>query len=636
LKKKLDPRGITFRPVCDHSEKVVEQGAALGEPTAAARRISAVRGIHCALAGVVLVSALAWGALALLSRTPWVFPDELIYSELARSIAAGHAPAIRDSTTSAYGLVYPLLIAPAWAISRNTETAYAIARVLGAVFMSLAAVPAFFLARRFTSERKALLVAVFTVLVPSMAYTGTLLTEVALYPLFLLAILGIVVALDVPSRRNQLLCLAGVALAFGTKAESVVLVAAYVVAILVFATLESRAGGHARAVLSQFMLTWWVLCSGACLAVVGGVVVSGDPATLLGKYSVAARNIDVLGTLRWFGGNLVALDLYVSVAPLAAFVIVAGRALSVRASRERRLFAAISVPIVVLVVATVAAFGSKPVAGAAGFSASTPLRERNFFVVAPLLLLALAMWSDDRDRRGPALPLACILAVVGVAAYPWGSGPTEGGPQNLSVVTWLIVAPNHVARIVVVSLWAVVCVALLRFCRWDRIGRLWIALAAAFVFAGVFSALVFANLSARTLRWGAGSDLRWIDRAVPVHTTVAVVWKEPGKGFANPLPRHRVVWVGEFFNLTLGPVYSLGARMPYDLPDTPVRVRDGIIVGQDGKPIRAAYVLALCRTGVSAPIVALNREVHAALYRTAGNPILVHGRIGACPSSPGY
>ena len=49
---------------------------------------------------------------------PWVLPDELIYSEMAKSIAEGSLPAVRDEPTRAYGILYPLLVAPAWAALR--------------------------------------------------------------------------------------------------------------------------------------------------------------------------------------------------------------------------------------------------------------------------------------------------------------------------------------------------------------------------------------------------------------------------------------------------------------------------------------------------------------------------------------
>src|SRR5262245_4439675 len=183
------------------------------------------------LAAIVVVSAAVWGALGLLSPTPRIFPDELLYVEIAKSLAEGGLPAVRDTTTADYGLLYPLLMAPSFALSPDAETAYTVVRIVNALVMSLAAVPAFFLARRFVERRSAYAVAVFTVLVPSMAFVGTLLTEVVLYPTFLLSLLAITAAVERPTRRRQAFAFGSIGLVFLAKPFGVVLLGVYCGAI---------------------------------------------------------------------------------------------------------------------------------------------------------------------------------------------------------------------------------------------------------------------------------------------------------------------------------------------------------------------------------------------------------------------
>lgn len=136
------------------------------------------RGVAASLADVrpgwvvactVFVSAGLWWLLGR-GSTPWIFPDELIYSELAKSIAAGGLPTIRETTSLAYGLGYPLLLAPAWALTTDPVSAHSFAKVTNALLLESTALPAFLLARRFVAPRLALAVAVLSVLVPSMAY----------------------------------------------------------------------------------------------------------------------------------------------------------------------------------------------------------------------------------------------------------------------------------------------------------------------------------------------------------------------------------------------------------------------------------------------------------------------------------
>ena len=104
------------------------------------------------LGAVVFLATALHALFALRSPSIWIVPDELIYSELAKSLGEGGLPKIRGEVSFAYGLGYPLLLAPVWAAFADVETAYAVAKVLNAFLLSLAAVPSYFLSRRFVDE----------------------------------------------------------------------------------------------------------------------------------------------------------------------------------------------------------------------------------------------------------------------------------------------------------------------------------------------------------------------------------------------------------------------------------------------------------------------------------------------------
>ena len=86
-------------------------------PTAPPRRSPLARvPVWAWLAGLVVLSSLFRYGLSRRVVAPWIMVDELIYSELAKSFAnTGHF-LIRDVHHGGYGVVYPLLIAPAWKI----------------------------------------------------------------------------------------------------------------------------------------------------------------------------------------------------------------------------------------------------------------------------------------------------------------------------------------------------------------------------------------------------------------------------------------------------------------------------------------------------------------------------------------
>ena len=231
------------------STDVIGGGPATGgQATRAEARFSdtTLAGVTSPLALVAVAAVLAavvQAVMALDLPGPWIVPDELIYSELAKSIGSGALPAVRGEVTWGYGILYPLLISPAWAVFDDPSRAYVAAKVINSVLLGVTAFPAYFLARKFVETRAAVAVAAFSVFVPSMLYSGTLLTEVALYPVFVLALLGIASAIRRPTRRNQLLAVGAVALACSAKPLSIILAGVYVLAVVHLAVLDRRAGG---------------------------------------------------------------------------------------------------------------------------------------------------------------------------------------------------------------------------------------------------------------------------------------------------------------------------------------------------------------------------------------------------------
>src|SRR5439155_10230492 len=172
------------------------------------------------LTGLVAVSAAIRLQLSRGSPAPWIMVDELIYSELAKSFAATGHFLVRDHPSGGYGIVYPLVIAPAWAVYRAVPDAYAAGKAINSVAMSLAAVPAYFLARRVLSRPLALGAAALAISVPSMVYTATLMTENAFYPIFLATLLAIVVWLERPTTMRTAVMLAAVGVAYLTRAQA--------------------------------------------------------------------------------------------------------------------------------------------------------------------------------------------------------------------------------------------------------------------------------------------------------------------------------------------------------------------------------------------------------------------------------
>ena len=206
----------------------------------------------------------AWLARGMLG--PFIMVDELIYSELGRSLADSGELLVREIASPGYGIVYPALISPAYAIFDSLTDAYAAVKTLNALVMSLAAIPAFFLARRVVGPGLSLLAAVLAVSLPSLVYTGSVMTENVFYPVFLTAALLLTLMLERPTTARLILLLIAVGLASATRVQAVVLVPALLTAPLLLAGFR-REG--LRVALRPFRLLYAVvLGAGALVALV--------------------------------------------------------------------------------------------------------------------------------------------------------------------------------------------------------------------------------------------------------------------------------------------------------------------------------------------------------------------------------
>ena len=369
----------------------------------AARPLALTRAIPAwaYLTGIVVVSAGLRYAFGRWMTAPWIMVDELVYSELAKSVAATGHFLIRDQASGSYGFVYPLVIAPAWRLFGSVPSAYAAAKAINAVAMSLAAVPAYFLARRVLSQWLSLAAALLAVAVPSMVYTGTLMTENAFYPIFLAAALVLVLMLERPTWQRQLLVLGIALVAFATRAQAVALFPAILTAPLL---LGWRG-------LGRFRVLYGTVAGVAVVAVVAEALRGRSPFAVLGAYQTTSHeHYDVGEVAKWALWHLAGLDLYLGVVPFAAFLVLCLEWR--RLDGPQRAFMAGAGMLALWLWLEVSAFASIPTV--------QRIEERNLFYVAPFFLIALLLWIRlGAPRR---LPWAVVVALGSgalVAAIPF-------------------------------------------------------------------------------------------------------------------------------------------------------------------------------------------------------------------------
>ena len=541
------------------------------------------------LTTLVVVSALVRYALARRIDGPWIMVDELIHSELARGLAAGDGYSIRGVAAPAYGFVYPLLISPAYLID-SLSTAYQFVKAINALLMSLAAVPAYFLARRVLPPGLSLFAAVLTVSVPSLLYAGEVMTENAFYPVFLCVALAFVLALERPTLTRQAMLLGLCVLAYVTRAQALAFIPAVLAAPLLLGT--SRA----------WRATYIAVVGGAALLFTAQWARDRSPLDLLGAYSVTGeQRYEPAEVLRWVVYHVAELDLYLGILPFAASIVLF--VLWPRLPRSVRPFLAATASISFFLLLEVSAFSS--------LSSVQRIEERNLFYLAPLALIALLVWVDQGAPRPPlGAGVAAVVAAALPAFIPYERfiGVSAQSDTLMLLSFWRLHERWFALDDLVAVATGAAAAAALAFLLVPRRHALLLPFA---VFA--FFLAVARPISARMEYAAAGAlaegmhkqDREWVDRAVNGRGEVGVLWTGNGSRFS--------VWQNEFFNRSIGPVFYPDAPMEGGLASTKVTLdrRTGVLRGAPDVP----FVLTDGSAELVGDIVAKDGPRNVFLYR---------------------
>jgi hypothetical protein len=520
------------------------------------------------LAGAMLVAFVVRLVLARRIVTPWIMVDEFIYSELAKSFAEHGEFLIRDVPSPFRNVLYPALISPAW-LADSIETAYSIARAINGALMVLTALPVYLWGKRLMSPGYALLAAVFVLLMPSLTYTGMLMTENAFFPAFVVACFAIAVTLERPTLLRQLVALVAIGLTVAVRPQALVLVLIYLTALGLTLALDLRTpdGPRSFQYLRERLLAYWptalagLVLGGSYVlykALQGAGLESG-----LGPYAgVVKVHYDLGDASGWVVDHFAELGLSVALIPVSALIVLLGGALRGWATSEsERAFLAVVASAFVLVVVEVGIFASR---------FSLRIEERNMFVVAPLLFMAFALWLSRGLPRPVLLTAIAALAPsvllltldlksllnIGILSDTFGlipllrlSSDVDGGVDTVQRLVWVggfglalafALLPRRLAAVGLPSIVA-----------------LFLVLSSYYVFGAI------RDYSRATLGLTNPADPSWIDTRIGSDSEAAYFY-----GTApDPIGEAQIMWQTEFWNRSVGTVvYPLGMPDPAGLP----------------------------------------------------------------------
>lgn len=553
-------------------------------------------------------------------EAPWLMGDELTYSEMAKSFAAGHGLEVRGAPPNVRTL-YPVLISPAWLLD-SVQAAYGATKTINTVAMTLAAIPLYAWARRLVSEGWALLAAALLLVMPAFAYTGMIMTESAFLPLFLLALYALARVLERPTVVWQLVAVAAIVPAVVIRLQGLVLFAVLVTAIVLDALVIARGG---RAPLQTFVARLRSLtATGVALVVLATtylvyalVAYEGLSDGLGGYRGVVDPDYSVWEGIRWTVFHAAELSFAVGLLPVSAFVLLAVAWMRPNVGSQERAFVCVTTAALVWIV---------PLAGFFASRYSGRIEERNMFFLEPLLLLALVAWvarGAPRPSRWTAVALAIPTALL--AALPLErlfSVPILSETLALIPLVRLstLVEGGTDAMRVLLALGAAAAALLFVFVP-RRLAAVTIGAVALFLALSAWSAAGTLRVQAEATRLETQTEnADWIDEAVGSNSDVPFVFTP------DLVANSHLLWQTEFWNRSVGDVFGLDSIDPTGKAVVPTTVdgRGRFVRSGDRRPLSPHYVLAQPGLDIAGERVAA--EGRLVLYRVQG-PLRLKTRL---------
>ncbi len=357
-------------------------------------RISAVPA-RFVLAGIVGVSFFVRLLVALGHATPLYFPDEYIYGSIARSLAEHGRPLIRGQAAHFPAMLEPVAAAPFW-LTHDPELAYRLTQAENALFMSLAAVPVYLLARRLgLGAGWALVAGALTVASPDLFFVSFVLADPMAYPLALTAVYLAVRVLSRPTRWNQLAFVGLTVVTTLTRIQYALLPVVLVVGALAVERFSVRAA------LRRFRLTWAIFAAPAVLLLALG------PSRALGYYNgIVQLHVRPGAIAHWIATDAMLLVYCAGWVLIPGALLGLGYALWRPRSREEAAFGGVTVGLLLILFAETSMYASN---GSARF------QERYFMALLPLVLPWFALYLN-RGRPGRLAVALLGVSLLAVSA----------------------------------------------------------------------------------------------------------------------------------------------------------------------------------------------------------------------------
>ena len=396
--------------------------------TSATLRGSDVRAVSLSdrvIAAIPLASVYIWLSAVYMVEawrraTPWLFGDELEFTQLSRSIAATGHPAERGYPHSADSL-WVYVTSVFWHL-HDVGAAYSAIKYFDVLVMAAVVFPAYLLARMVVGKTAALFAAAGAAAIPSLAYSSYLVQEPIAYPYAAFCVFLMAKAFLARSRGWIVGAVVASLVGLVIKGELAVVPAAFALALVFMAWSSDRA----RAWRSTWSRGDWI---GAAVLFFGAIFLVGAVGSHLSneiRIATVGYKHRQINQGNWAAGTLaLGMGVLPFMAGIAALFPIRGE----QRSEGIRVFRSVAT-------AAIVSFGLYTSIKAAYLSTqfATRVEERNLIYVAPLLFVGTALVFSRRKVSlvGLGAAAAYTLYLVGYGLYHVTQYPYQMGVQLYS------------------------------------------------------------------------------------------------------------------------------------------------------------------------------------------------------------
>jgi hypothetical protein len=546
------------------------------------------------LTAIVALAATFRAVLGYATTIPTVLGDELVYTDLAKSIALHGEPLLRGDLALGYSVFQPAVMSPAYAIASNGATAVEAIKVVNAIAMAATAIPAYLLARRILPSGWSLTVAALSVAAPWTAYAAFPMTESISYLAFTVLALALAMTLERPTARRQIALLTLLAVAVATRPQALVLAVSVVAAVVFDGLLAHRLRDRLR----ELRVTLGAIVAAV---VVGAVLSAAGVPIPTGSYSVLYRSLtSVFGIAKWAIWTAGSFELALGGVALAAVPVALARLLRRDAMPAERAFGVTAATFTVGVLASVALLSASPYG-------LRVLHERSLFYVTPLVLTAFAYWlATGLERPRTISAAAAVVALALPLTVPRRLLLFDTNNFDVPSSSFYRALDDHVPGVPLLVLVAGLTVA--------AVGTLLLARRVVFPLFSVvvaFLAITAAvDYATPQITPAQARALAWVDRALPAGATATIVHmgftrlSVPCAETAEYEQQGLVVWT-EYFNTRTDRLYHVGAPVNRDgLASPELTFGSGGSLLLNGQPVYAPYVVIDSRQPVAGTPIA--------------------------------